>query len=236
MKAGFKTDPGATRLNNEDTVYVNEGLGLFVVADGMGGHNAGEVASYQAVEAIVSSIQAGLDSGRSTAAVVRQAVVDANREVFRNSLTDPWWNEMGTTVVLALFRGDRVLVSHVGNSRAYLIKNGTIQQLTEDHTFVAEWVKEGSITSQEARTHKARHGLTMALGVEDEVEPDTDEWPWDGSGYLLLCSDGLTEALEDIEILEIVTRATAPAEACETLVERAKARGSRDNISVIIVD
>ena len=144
--------------------------------------------------------------------------------------------EMGTTVVLRhSFRGNRALISHVGDSRAYMITNGAMKQLTHDHTFVADWVRQGSITVEEARTHESRHGLYAALGVEDGVEPETAEWPWDNCSCLLLCSDGLTDMVPDDQIMGIVNRSDNPQEACDLLVEAANEMGGTDNISVIIV-
>jgi protein phosphatase len=214
---------------------VDEGLGLFIVADGMGGHNAGEVASSIAVEKIVKTIQDKLASGAEAARTIRASLRAAHRTILQNSRKKPEWDNMGTTVVLALFRQDHVLISHVGDSRAYAIKNGTITPLTEDHSFVAEWVKQGFITREEARTHGARHGLTMALGVDDVVETGVKDVPRDQIECLLLCSDGLTDMLEDAEILDTVREAADPQAACDLLVQRADERGGRDDITVILI-
>jgi PPM family protein phosphatase len=116
-----------------------------------------------------------------------------------------------------------------------MVKNFAIKQLTQDHTFVAEWIREGSITPEKARTHKARHGLTIAIGIEEDIEPEITELAWNGEGALLLCSDGLTEALEDSEILDIVSTAATPQEACDALVKTANENGGPDNISVILI-
>ncbi|MEJ2719309.1 MAG: protein phosphatase 2C domain-containing protein, partial [Deltaproteobacteria bacterium] len=165
MKIGFTTAHGRARLMNQDSLFVDEDLGLFIVADGMGGHNAGEVASSIAVQEIAKAVRDRLASGAEAARTISDSIKAAHKSIFQNSQKRPEWVNMGTTVVLALFHLDRVLISHVGDSRAYAVKDGTIEPLTEDHSFVAEWVRQGYITPQEARTHEARHGLTMALGV-----------------------------------------------------------------------
>jgi serine/threonine protein phosphatase PrpC len=235
LKIGSKTAPGRTRWINQDCFHVDEGLGLFIVADGMGGHNAGEVASSIAVQEIVKTIEDRLASGTEAARTIRESLIAAHRTILENSREKPEWDNMGTTVVLALFHQDRVFISHVGDSRAYAIKNGTIAPLTEDHSFVAEWVKQGFITPAEARTHGARHGLTMALGVDDLIETGVTDVPRDQVECLLLCSDGLTDMLNDAEILETVRETEDPQAACDLLVLRADERGSRDDITVILV-
>lgn len=221
--------------SNEDSLHVDEKLGLFIVADGMGGHNAGEIASNIAVHKVAAAVREGLTSEKKVSEVIVEAVAAANRAIFFTAASDPWWNEMGTTLVMALFHDNHVFISHVGDSRAYMIKNRSIRQLTQDHTFVAEWIKEGSITPERARRHQARHGLTMALGIEEEVEPAIAELDLNPHDFLLLCSDGLTEALDDSEILDIVSGSTGPQEACDALVNAANEKGGPDNISVILI-
>ena len=235
MKVAYSTDVGKTKDLNEDSLYLNEDLGLFIVADGMGGHNAGEVASNLAVTIIGAFIAEGLASAHNAAELVRSAVEKANEIILQKSLHQTAWSEMGTTVLVALLQDDQAIIAHVGDSRAYMLRDGALEQLTEDHTFVAEWLKEGLITKEEARTHSQRHGLTEAVGVTDEVEIDVSVRPWDDSGCLLLCSDGLTDMIEDEEILDILTSSTEPAHACRRLVDAANQKGGRDNITVVLV-
>lgn len=232
---GFKTDLGRSREVNEDNILVDTELGLFIVADGMGGHEAGEVASSIAVEEIANYIRDQLGCGKETSVVVEEAIIKANGEIIRNALPLVDEGEMGTTVVLALIAGEQVLVAHVGDSRAYLIANGFMKQLTHDHTFVADWVREGRITVDEARNHASRHGLYSVLGIDDEIEYESVQWPWNQGSSLLLCSDGLTDMLTDDQIMDVVNRTEDPQEACNLLVEEANVRGGADNISVIIV-
>jgi serine/threonine protein phosphatase PrpC len=235
LKVGFKTDLGRSRALNEDNLLVDLELGLFVVADGLGGHDAGELASSIAVAEIASHVREQISQGEETRRVVEQAIIKANAEIRKSGPTGLDEAEMGSTVVLALLRGNRALISHVGDSRAYMITNGAMKQLTHDHTFVADWVRQGSITVEEARTHESRHGLYAALGVEDGIEPETAEWPWDPDSCLLLCSDGLTDMLTDDGIAAIVNGSASPQQACDLLVEAANEMGGTDNISVIIV-
>ncbi len=226
---------GLSRKNNEDAYLVDEDLGLFIVADGMGGHNAGQVASRMAVEEISDTIRRRLDLGKDPVAVIDDAVTKANRAIFDSAAWLPEWSDMGTTVVIALIKDHRLTISHVGDSRAYMIRNGDIFQVTEDHSFIAESVKQGFITPEQARTHQSRHGLTMALGVEDEVEPEITELPWDGETCILLCSDGLTDVLDDSEILEIIQTAENPQAGCDDLMERAAQKGNNDDVTVVLV-
>ncbi|MGA8833262.1 MAG: SpoIIE family protein phosphatase, partial [Desulfomonilaceae bacterium] len=128
-----------------------------------------------------------------------------------------------------------LVIGHVGDSRAYSIGKGRMKQLTQDHTFVAEWLREGRITREQARRHHQRHGLTEALGVMKDVEPEITIWPWAGHQCLLLCSDGLTEMIEDEEILTIIESAGNPQQACANLAAEANQKGGRDNITVILV-
>jgi PPM family protein phosphatase len=235
VEVGFKTDLGRNRALNEDNLLVDAELGLFIVADGLGGHGAGELASSIAVMEISNHIRNQIVQGQETNVVIDEAIIKANAEIRKSGLDNIDYAEMGTTVVLALLSGNRALISHVGDSRAYMITNGAMKQLTNDHTFVADWLREGSITVEEARTHDARHGLYAALGVEDGIEPETAEWPWDNCSSLLLCSDGLTEMVPEDQIEAIVNCSDTPQQACDLLVEAANEMGGTDNISVIIV-
>ncbi|AFM24961.1 Stp1/IreP family PP2C-type Ser/Thr phosphatase [Desulfomonile tiedjei] len=235
MRIGHKTVPGKHRSTNEDNLFVDSNVGLFIVADGMGGHNAGEVASRIAVDVTVKSVLEGLSAGKEAEQTVRDAFSNANRSIYDKSLNNPAWEEMGTTLLVALINAYEVIIGHIGDTRAYLIRNGRIEQLTDDHTFVSEWLKEGLITKEEARSHHARHGLTEAVGITDEVEPEVAVWPWDGNTCLLLCSDGLTDVLEDKEILAIVETSSEPQPACDSLVSAAQLGRGQDDITVILI-
>jgi PPM family protein phosphatase len=233
LKVGYLTVPGGQRETNEDSFYVDDGLGLFILADGMGGHNAGEVASKIAVEVTAEFVRTGLQAGKEAEVVFREALASANRSIFEKASGNPAWSDMGTTLLMALATDHKVVIGHVGDSRAYLIGKGKIEQITEDHTFVFQWLKEGLITKEEARTHSARHGLTEVLGVSDEVEVDVGAWPWEKEVCLLLCSDGLTDVLRDEEILSIAEFGSDPQQVCDTLVDSARQNGAGDDITVI---
>lgn len=187
------------------------------------------------MEVAAQSVREGLKAGKKVERVVREAIAEANKSIFAKSLNNPSWEEMGTTFLMAVTINYQVIIGHVGDSRAYLIRKGEIQQLTDDHTFVFEWLKQGLITREQARRHHQRHGLTNALGVADEVEPEVSVWAWEANACLLLCSDGLTDTLDDTEILAIVESASEPQQACNALVHASTEKGRKDDVSVILV-
>ena len=233
-KTGCLTDPGKTRELNEDYLYVNDDVGLFVLADGMGGHNAGEVASALAVNLVSSLVEEELQSGVDPAELVRTAITKANEIILNKSESKSAWSEMGTTLVVALVADRQMVIGHVGDSRVYSIANRQIAQLTEDHTFVADWIKNGLLTKEQARKHHQRHGLTEAIGITDDIQVEILIRKRQKDECLLLCSDGLTDMLDDEEILKIVEAAKDPQDACNNLVQDANLRGGTDNITVIL--
>lgn len=238
MKVGYVTDVGKVREINEDSYYVDEEDGLFIVADGMGGHQAGEVASEMAVKTISSMIKEAISQkvkDNQVPKVIKKAIGRANEEIYTKSMRNPDLNGMGTTVVLALCRNNKIYIAHVGDSRAYLIRKNMIKQLTEDHSVVANLIKAGEITAKEARTHHLRHVITRALGTSDNVEIDICSYYWQKGDYFLLCSDGLTDLMEDEEIKGIVLSGGDPQRSCEDLVNLANERGGRDNITVVLI-
>ncbi len=235
MRVGFRTHPGRVRLVNEDSLLVDKELGLFIVADGLGGHKAGDVASSLAVREISERIREGLSEGRNPVLLLQRSVTAVNHVILKVANENPEWESMGTTVVVALFNDDHFLLCHVGDSRIYSIDQNGATLLTTDHTYVEEWVKAGAITRAEAQIHAARHGLTMALGVDEEIEPVLRCLPWHNNGCMLLCSDGLTEMLDERTLAKIVQDCRDPDLACQVLVERANAAGGIDNITVILV-
>ncbi len=235
MRIGYLTKSGKHGPTNEDSLHVDVDLGLFIVADGMGGHNAGEVASKIAVDVTAKSVTEGLKASKKAEQAVREAIAYANKSIFAKSLNNPAWEDMGTTMLTAIVINRQVIIGHVGDSRAYLIRSGEIEQLTNDHTFVFEWLKQGFITREQARTHHGRHGLTEALGATDCLEPGVSVRSWRQNACLLLCTDGLTDILEDREILAIVNSASEPQRACDALMSQAIIKGADDDISVILV-
>jgi protein phosphatase len=229
-RAGARTDVGKIRSRNEDSYLVDEPL--FVVADGMGGHRGGNVASALTVETIRDAApEWGAPGGELTEAIRR-----ANRVVFERSAGDKELHGMGTTATV-LLTGDRnARIAHVGDSRAYLFREGALQQLTDDHTLVQQMVNDGKISADEAAIHPARNIVTRGLGLEKDVRVDEltlDVHPGD---RVLLCSDGLTGMVEDDAIRQILERDPDAQAAAEALVDLAVERGGEDNVTVIVVD
>jgi PPM family protein phosphatase len=242
-----KTDTGRKRQGNEDSIGLFDGLGLYVVADGMGGHAAGEVASRVAVEAVRDSVKeshiARVTTPASGAAVEEDAgrklllaIERANSEVLRQSASDPNLNGMGTTVVAALLSGDALSLAHVGDSRIYLFRGGELKRLTRDHSMVEDMVAAGQITALQARTHPFRNVVTRALGTKEAVEPGISRLVPKPGDVVLLCSDGLTGMLEDAAIAEVLgANAGSPFSSAEALVKAANEAGGDDNISVVLL-
>jgi protein phosphatase len=223
-----RSDTGEVRPANEDSFLVR--APLFVVADGMGGANAGEVASRAAVE----TFAAGLPQADGVGARLAEAVRAANRRINQESTADSSRRGMGTTVTAALVGDGDVTLAHVGDSRAYLVRGAKICQLTQDHTLVDELVRQGQLTEAEAAVHPQRSIITRALGPEPSVEVDVTTHQVEADDVLLLCSDGLTGMVGDEQIFEIVTSAQSLAAASKALVDAANAAGGRDNITVLL--
>lgn len=236
IRAGMATDVGRVRANNQDRAVVTEGL--VAVADGMGGHRGGEVASTTALEAL---IRAWADTPAPQGPDdLSRAASTANRAVFQTAARDADLAGMGTTLtVLAAVRSgpdDVLAIAHVGDSRAYRLRGGELEQLTDDHSYVAELMRDGRLTAEQARTHSQRSIVTRAVGVEPHVEVDLLEiLPSPGHRYLL-CSDGLTGEVSDEIISSYLRRLADPAEAARALVAAANDGGGRDNITVVVVD
>ncbi|HEY8339094.1 MAG TPA: Stp1/IreP family PP2C-type Ser/Thr phosphatase [Egibacteraceae bacterium] len=232
-----RSDVGRLRDGNEDAWFI--GRRVMVVADGLGGHAAGEVASRLAVEQLAALDERAdaswADDVDSARAALREAIEAANRTVRQAAAADLARAGMGTTVTAAVVVGDRLCLGHVGDSRAYLLRDGALRQLTEDHSHVAELVRAGQITPAEARVHPHRAVITRALGLEDTVEVDTPEpEPLAPGDVVLLCSDGLTEPLTDEAIAQLIAGVDDPDRACAVLVDAANAAGGPDNITVVV--
>ncbi|MEK6743097.1 MAG: Stp1/IreP family PP2C-type Ser/Thr phosphatase [Nitrospirota bacterium] len=240
------TDPGKKRANNEDSYLVNDELRLYAVADGVGGSEAGEVASRIAVDTIASAMPDLLgDKDRTPPtgsragdvpelAAFRHAVVLANRNIFEEAAKTPARAGMGTTLTALLVARKRAFLAHIGDSRAYRLRVGTLEQLTNDHSVVAEQVRSGVITAAQARTSPYRHVITRVLGTDREAAPDLMEQPVKPGDMFLLCSDGLTEMVDDREIGRILA-GSAPRDAARKLIDAANAQGGVDNITAVVV-
>ena len=233
LKWGASTDVGMVRQQNEDSFLAEETL--FVVADGMGGHNAGEVASALAVTTLKAGARLGIDD----AEVFRELVQQANSAIYTASLDDSTQSGMGTTVTaLSIVEGEepRVLVANVGDSRAYLWRSGALSRLSVDHSYVQELVNEGIITPEAARVHPRRNIVTRALGIDRSVNVDVFTHFVRTGDRIVLCSDGLVDEVADTEIAKVLGQHTDPQETAEALVMVANTNGGRDNTTVIVVD
>jgi PPM family protein phosphatase len=227
------TDTGQVRPANEDAYLVGESV--FAVADGMGGHLAGEVASATALQPIEALDGRVFPEATEAVTALREAVVAANAQVSKMAADEPSYRGMGTTLTATMVEGRRIHIAHVGDSRAYLLRNGHFSQLTDDHTLVQHLVDEGQITREEAATHPQRSIITRAIGVSREVDVDSMSLDLEPGDQLLLCSDGLTGVVEDEVIEGELTPDVDLEEALDRLVERANAAGGPDNITIVIL-
>lgn len=238
MKYYGATDKGRVRENNEDYFHMQDGL--FIVADGMGGHKAGEVASKLSVEIFLKSFNAhadkksGLDN-RSIKKKLLDSVRIANKEVFRQSISSTRYYGMGTTFTACFINADTAHIVHIGDSRTYLYRNNTLELLTSDHNFVGEMFRRGEISYEETFSHPKRNYLTNVLGIADDVTPDYMSLELPGKDMLLLCSDGLNSMLRDEQISRLLKKFPDPGTAVNRLIEYANKKGGEDNITIIII-
>jgi serine/threonine protein phosphatase PrpC len=228
---GARSDVGRVRQANEDSYLINDPL--FVVADGMGGHVAGDVASSTAVETIKEG-SGGADG--SDVKSLERLVQLANNRIWQRAQSDPELRGMGTTCTLLLIEGRLAYIAHVGDSRAYLLRQGHLSQLTEDHSLVGRMVREGRLSTEEAERHPQRSIVTRALGVDSEVAVDVLSVELEPRDRILLCSDGLTSMAETGAITDILKTAGDPQDAADRLVDLANEGGGEDNITVVVID
>ena len=239
MKSFSITDVGKRREINEDYIYTSEKpvgnlASLFIVADGMGGHNAGEYASKHTVEKVVEVIE-NLKEENDSENLIQRAIDEANTHIYRLSRIDDCLRGMGTTLVVVSCKDDIVTIANVGDSRMYVI-NDTIKQITVDHSLVEEMVIKGAIDRETARNHPDKNMITRAIGVKEYVLIDFFEIHIEKNDKLLLCTDGLTNMLTDDEIHQIIKESTNISEAGNRLVDKANENGGRDNIAVVLVE
>ncbi|HIE28384.1 TPA: Stp1/IreP family PP2C-type Ser/Thr phosphatase [Candidatus Poribacteria bacterium] len=254
LLVGSRTDVGLQRPSNEDNFWAQNlsyrrldgyaPMGLFIVADGMGGAEAGEVASKIVIQTISDTLLSELivlrecfddDHSEYLLPQIRDAIISANQEIIAQTEQVPFWRGMGSTVTLAAIVGMRAYVGHVGDSRLYLLNKEEIQRKTTDHSIVSRLLQIGAITPEEAETHPQRDVLLKAVGARTDIEPDTFSFEIKRGDILLLCSDGLTKHQEDAEIHQIVMDASSPQQACDSLVNHANLCGGEDNITVIVI-
>ena len=233
-------DPGRARSNNEDSVATDDGVYLAVLADGMGGYNAGEVASNMATSFICTELGRWLREASSQAsdAEVRRAmdicVDNANRAIFNAANSNPQYAGMGTTLVVAVFRDSRVLLGHVGDSRCYRMRDGRLQQITRDHSLLQEQIDAGLITPEQAAFSANKNLVTRAVGVEDTVLLETHQHDVQTGDLFLMCSDGLSDMLDDESIAQVLLAHDSMDSCTRALIDAANDAGGKDNISVIL--
>ncbi|MDM8567844.1 Stp1/IreP family PP2C-type Ser/Thr phosphatase [Candidatus Halobeggiatoa sp. HSG11] len=240
----YCTDTGRVRKHNEDYIAGDEKLGLAVLADGMGGYQAGEIASEMAVSTIMDYMQAPAKSHverqtnhryHSSTVQLEQAVLKANQTIYQAAEKHSEYQGMGTTVVATLFHNNCVSIAHVGDSRLYRIRENRFQQVTKDHSVLQELIDCGFYTSEQARHSPNRNLVTRALGVSEEVNVEIQEQSILAQDVYLLCSDGLNDMLEDNKINEIIQQSNTLEQAAKLLISAANSEGGNDNISLILI-
>ncbi|MCC6095692.1 MAG: Stp1/IreP family PP2C-type Ser/Thr phosphatase [Bilifractor sp.] len=238
MKVFSATDIGQKRHMNQDFIYTSEKPvgnlpNLFVVADGMGGHNAGDFASRYGVSVLVETVRK--DKNFNPVKVMRNAIEAANREVFSQSRSDAAMAGMGTTMVVCTVVGGYAYIANVGDSRLYLAGRDTMTQITQDHSLIAEMVRLGELTPEEGRNHPDKNIITRAVGTNEEVKIDFFDVKLETGDQIMMCSDGLSNMVEDQRIYEIL-KGKDTEDKAQVLVDEANANGGKDNIAVIVVE
>ena len=241
------TDPGMVRSHNEDSIATDAANGLVVLADGMGGYNAGEVASGMATTVIITEMRQILASTQPNqidprtnqtiaARLMREQVLKANGSIYQAAQSQPQYAGMGTTLVVSLFYDNRVLVAHLGDSRLYLLREGALRQVTRDHSLLQEQIDSGLLTAEQAKNAQHKNLVTKALGIDPSVEPEIHEYQTRPGDVYLVCSDGLCDMVEDEEISTALQALGGNLKlAAQQLVQMANDNGGRDNVSVILV-
>lgn len=226
MKMYGATDIGLVRLTNQDNFYVDKSGKWAVVADGMGGHNGGEIASSMTVEEIKKSMSQGIG--------LKESITNANTLVYKEATENPELLGMGTTVVLCEMLRDRVNIAHVGDSRAYLFHDGKLEQLTKDHSIVQQLIDSGTITEEQAKYHPQRNLITRAVGTEKTIVVDYTSVDISKGDSILICSDGLSSYVDENEILDVLKTGKS-SETVVGLIDAAKQNGGKDNITVVLI-
>jgi PPM family protein phosphatase len=238
LSVAARTDVGRIRAGNEDSLYADasESRGLFIVADGMGGHAAGEVASEMAV-AIVAEQLAVLDSASSPDAPdrVADALRRANDAIYRRTVLEADKQGMGTTASVLVLSDAGYVIGQVGDSRIYLLRDGTLRQLTKDHSYVQEQVDAGFLTPEQARYHPYSNVITRCVGANDTVEPDVFAGPIRAGDVFLVASDGLTGMVDDKRLHQLLSSNAKPSRLVDALIAEANGRGGLDNITAVLV-
>ena len=244
-RIGLLTDVGKKRKVDEDAILAIESMSAFeskssqkfllVLADGMGGHSKGEVASKIVVNTIAEKITPAMLSQMDYASEINKSIQEANQRILQYTSDHPETEGMGSTVVCAVVDGKNIHLANVGDSRIYVISKEEIRRVTKDHSYVQELIDKGEISEEEARVHPKKNVITKAVGIYSEIKVDTMKLTLDDDESLLLCCDGQLIHVEDKEIQEVVIKADEPQDACKKLVDLANERGGEDNVSVILL-
>lgn len=243
LEIATATHPGMVRSHNEDSIAADAEVGLAVLADGMGGYNAGEVASGIAVELIRTEMKKALSgkkpeelNGLNPEQLIAENSTRANAAIYHASQSQPQYSGMGTTLVVALWHDNQISVGHIGDSRLYRLRGGALDQVTRDHSLLQEQIDSGMITKEQARHSQNKNLVTRAVGIDPEVETEVHSYPVQAGDIFLICSDGLNDMVtdEDIQLTLSSLQANLPL-AAQQLVQQACDNGGRDNVSVILV-
>jgi PPM family protein phosphatase len=236
LRASMRSDRGRVHSHNEDACLADVERGLFAVADGVGGQPAGDVAAQVTVQRLPGLIDRALGHSGDADAAIEEAVVHLSDVVQAEAEADPELSGMATTVVMTLIIEDVAYVAHVGDSRAYLARDGQLYRLTDDHSLAAELVQSGVITAEEASSHPFAHSITQAIGLPNTPQPSVQQLELAAGDRLLLCSDGLTDMVAEVDIGAILTAGADVDATSQVLIDAANAAGGKDNISVVVVD
>jgi protein phosphatase len=234
------TDPGLVRTNNEDSFAFDEAAGLAILADGMGGYNAGEIASGMATSFIKSEMVRWLSAGghrlspRHVAQAIETCVDEANLSILNAAISNVHYAGMGTTLVVGVFQGERLVLGHVGDSRCYRLRDTVLEQITKDHSMLQEQVDAGVLTPEQAAVAPGKNLLTRALGVEEMARVEIHEHAVQSGDLYLMCSDGLTDMIDERTIASVLCSGTPMSVMAADLVARANANGGRDNVTVLL--
>lgn len=234
LQSWAKSDIGRKRAANEDSFYQDPDLGLFMVADGMGGHRGGDRASRIAIETASETYREEISRGTLQESALKAAIIQAAKKVHQTGTTQAELKGMGTTLSAIVIAQDRALIAHIGDTRIYCWRNQVLHQLTRDHSLVNEQVEAGIMTKEEARVSSLRNIITRAIGHDENVQADYLSFPTKINDIFILCTDGLNNMLTDSEIGAIIS-AMPPREAIERLIDEANHKGGDDNISIILV-
>ncbi len=233
------TDKGLVRLQNQDKIYLSndEKYNLYIIADGMGGANAGDIASKEAITYAKNYILDNYidSSDNEIKNLIQQTIEKTNTKIYEMSIQNKDYDGMGTTIIILLIIGHKMYIGHVGDSALYRIRRNVIRKVTKDHTYVQKLIDDKTITKQQALTHPKRHMITKVVGCYDNIEPDIIVKKLEENDYILLCTDGLYNLVKEKEIYEVITKNDNSKQSCNELVQLAKDRGGYDNISAILI-